>query len=172
MRHDQMVVGLDRHLHVVADDAGTAPARCHRAAVGIGEGDLLIGRGEHLLLVSLEALHLCIELRQLLPEMRRLGRKRLRRLLPVGRIELAEITRDALFQLRTASLHLALGEVPVAVVHRLELAAVDGDAWGRKQPYLAAQIHEAGADLAQPGAIVLAEIGDRLVVGREAPQEP
>ena len=37
VRDDQVVLRLDRHLHVVADDAGAAAARCHRARVGIGE---------------------------------------------------------------------------------------------------------------------------------------
>ena len=131
-----MVLGLDCHLHVVADDAGAAPARRHRAAVGIGERDLLIGRGQHLLLDRREALHLAFELRELLLELLRLGRERLRRLLQVGRVELAEIARDALLQLRPPPLHLRAREVPVAVVDRLELAAVDGDACRREQPHL------------------------------------
>src|ERR1700676_38099 len=37
MRHNQMMLGIDGDLHVVADDAGTAPAGCHRTAVGIGQ---------------------------------------------------------------------------------------------------------------------------------------
>ena len=35
----------DGHLHIVADNARAASARRHRAAVGIGQRDLLIGRG-------------------------------------------------------------------------------------------------------------------------------
>ena len=104
--------------------------------------------------------------------MRRLGRERLRRLLPIGRVELAQIARDALLELRPAPLHLGLREVPVAIVDRLELAAVDRDARRREQTHLAAQLDEPRAHLADRSAIVLAEIGDRLVVGREPPQEP
>src|SRR5689334_15406669 len=47
MRDDQVVVGIDRDLHVVANHARATVARRHRAAVGIGERDLLIGRGQH-----------------------------------------------------------------------------------------------------------------------------
>jgi hypothetical protein len=39
-----MMLGIDGDLHVVADDAGTAPAGCHRTAVGMGQGDLLVRR--------------------------------------------------------------------------------------------------------------------------------
>jgi len=55
VRHNQVMLGVDGDLHVVTDDAGTAAARCHRATVGIGQGDLLIGRGKHLLLVLVSA---------------------------------------------------------------------------------------------------------------------
>src|SRR3982074_1862422 len=51
-------------LHVVPDDAGTAPTRRHRAGVRIGERDLLVGRGEHLFLDRREALHLPFEFRE------------------------------------------------------------------------------------------------------------
>ena len=37
VRDDQMMLGLNCHLDVAADDARTAPARRHRATVGIGE---------------------------------------------------------------------------------------------------------------------------------------
>jgi hypothetical protein len=32
MRHNQMMLGIHGDLHVVADDAGTTPARRHRTA--------------------------------------------------------------------------------------------------------------------------------------------
>ena len=48
VRHDQMVLGIDGSLHIVADDAGTTTAGRHRAGIGISERDLLIGRGEEL----------------------------------------------------------------------------------------------------------------------------
>ena len=80
--------------------------------------------------------------------MLRLGGKRLRRLLPVCCFELAEIARNALLQLCTTALHLALREVAVAIVDGLELGAIDGNARRCEQSHLAAQLDEAGADLA------------------------
>ena len=58
VRDDQMVLGIDGDLHVVADDAGALAAGRHRAGVGIGQGDLLVGRGLDLLSIVLEGLHL------------------------------------------------------------------------------------------------------------------
>src|SRR5262245_2019789 len=63
MRDDQMVLGIDGYLHVVTDHSGPAPTRRHRAAVGIGQGDLLIGRDKHLLLVDDKLAHFLLQLR-------------------------------------------------------------------------------------------------------------
>ena len=127
-----MVLSIDRDLHVVPDDAGTAPARRHRAGVRIGERDLLVGRGEHLFFDRREAPHLTFEFREFLLETRRLERERLRRLLPIGRVELAEIARNAPFKLCPAPLHLSACEVPIAVVHGFKFTAVDGNAGFRQ----------------------------------------
>lgn len=70
------------------------------------------------------------------------------------------------------SLHLALGEVLVARVDRLELRAINRHARLRQQAHLAAQLDEARADSSDRRAVVLAEIGDRLVVGCEPLEEP
>src|SRR4051812_2485147 len=123
-----MVLDIDRDLHVVAHDAGAATARCHRAAVRVGQRYLLIWRSQHLFLHRREALHLAFELGELLLEVCRLGRKRLRRLLQIGRVELAQIPRDARLELRPAPLHFRARKVAVAIVDGLELAPVDGDA--------------------------------------------
>jgi hypothetical protein len=69
-------------------------------------------------------------------------------------------------------LHLAGREVAVPVVHRLELAAVDGNAATAENPDPAAELDETRAGLADRRAILLAEIGDRLVVRRKPPREP
>src|SRR5262245_25581059 len=87
-------------------------------------------------------------------------------------VELAQITSHALLKLSSASLHLRSREVLVAAVNRLELAAVDGHAGFRQQPHLSAQLDEAGADLADRRTIVLAEVGNRLVIRNKAAQEP
>ncbi len=84
VRNDQMVLRIHRGLHVVTNHARAAPARRHRAAIGIGERDLLVRRGEHPLLVGVQLRHLLIELRKLLLEMRRLGGQRFCWLLQIG----------------------------------------------------------------------------------------
>ena len=159
-----MVLDIDRDLHVVAHDAGAATARCHRAAVRVGQRYLLIWRSQHLLLHRREALHLASELGELLLEVCRLGRKRLRRLLQIGRVELAQIPRDARLELRPAPLHFRARKVAVAIVDGLELAPVDGDARFGEQTHVAAQRDELGAHLADRRPIVLAEIGNRFVI--------
>jgi hypothetical protein len=65
--------------------------------------------------------------------------------------------------------HTLLGlvdrKVLVAVVDRLELAAVDGDQGRAEQAQLPAQDHELGTGGLDRRAVVLAEVGDGLVVG-------
>lgn len=61
-----------------------------------------------------------------------------------------------------APLHLGAREVLVSIIDRLEPAAVDRDA------NLAAERDEPSADLADGAAVILAEIGDRLVIRNEA----
>jgi hypothetical protein len=139
---------------------------------GIGQRDLLVGRSQHLLLHRGKLGHLLVELDKLLFEPVRLERKRLRRFLPVNRIELAQIARHALLQLGPAPCHLRAREVPIPVVHSFELAAVDDNARLRQQAHPAAQLDELCAHLAQRRTVVLPEVGDRLVVGCKAPQQP
>ena len=96
----------------------------------------------------------------------------LRRLLPVGRVKLAQITRDALLQLGTPPFHLRPREVLVPVVHGLELAAIDGNARRREEAHLAAEFDEARTYPAQRQAIVFAEVRDRLVIRCKPAQQP
>ena len=123
-----MMCGVDSNLDVVADNTGAAHARRHRAGVRIGQRYLLIQSIEHLYLENLEKLHLLLQLRDLLCQTAHLGLECLGRLLPVGAVELLQIARDALLDLRHASIHFGAREVLVAIVDRLELVAVNGDA--------------------------------------------
>jgi len=167
-----MMLGVDCDLHIVADDAGAAPARRHRAAVGISQRDLLVGRCKHRILVGFELLHLSCQPGELLLQMRRLRGERLGGLLQIGGVELRQIARHALLQLLTPPLDLAFREVLVARVDRLELRAVDRHARLRQQAHLPAQLHELCTNLLNCGTVVLAEVGDRLVVGREPLEKP
>ena len=83
-----------------------------------------------------------------------------------------QVARDALLDLRDTTGHLGVGEVPVTVVNRFELASIHHDRAAGEQAHLAAKRNEANADLAQGAAIVLAEVGDRLVVGDQPAEKP
>jgi len=92
--------------------------------------------------------------------------------LQIGSIEPREIARDALLQLRAPPLDFALREVLVARVDGFELRAVDRNAGFRQQPHASAQRDKLGADFLYRGPIVLAEVGNGLVVGRKPLDEP
>ena len=72
--------------------------------------------------------------------------------------------------MRHAPLHLGAGEVLIAVVDRLELAAVDCHAGLREQAQRAAERDKPGADLPDSAAVVLAEVGNCLVIGSKPPR--
>src|SRR6188472_4613500 len=172
MRDDQMMCGVDGDLDVVANDPRAAAAGRHRAGIRIGQRYLLVRCGKHLHLENLEPLHLLLQHRDLLFQAARLGLERLGRRLPVGGVELLQIARNALLDLRHAPVHLGAREVLVAIVHRLELAAVDRHAGLREQAYRAAQRYEPSANLADGATIILAEVGNRLVIGSKPAREP
>jgi hypothetical protein len=133
---------------------------------------LLVRRSEHLLLVNGKLAHLLLQLRQLLGKPCCLRSQRLRRLLPIGRVKLAQIARDTLLQLGTSPFHLRSREVLVPIVHGFELAAIDGDARPREKAHLTAEFDEARTYLAKRQAIVFAEVRDRLVIRCEPTQQP
>ena len=64
-----------------------------------------------------------------------------------------QVARDALFDLAQAALNLGAGEIVVAVIHCLELGAIDGDAGVRQQTCATAQFNEPRANPSdrQPG---------------------
>lgn len=57
-------------------------------------------------------------------------------------------------------------------VHRLELAAVDRRRSPSEEPDLTAQHDEVGAGRLDRLAVVLPNVGDGLVVGRQLPRQP
>ena len=98
--------------------------------------------------------------------------ERLCRFVPVGRVELLEITCHALLNLSAAALDLGAREVAIAVVHGFELGAVNRHAGGIQQAQLAAEGNEPGTDLPDGPAAILAKVGDGLVIGSQASGEP
>ena len=131
---DQVGVGIDRRLHVVADEAGALAIRRHGAGVGIGQGDLPVRRLVQLARDGLQTPHLLPDPDELLLDPGDLRCVDPMRLLPVDPVHLREIPAGALLQMFDPELYLAGREVPVPVVHRLELAAVDGDAAAAEDP--------------------------------------
>lgn len=75
-------------------------------------------------------------------------------------------------QLRAPPLDFAAREVLIAIIDCFEFAAADGNAGCREQAHLAAHLDEARADLFDAGTIVLAEIGNRFVIGRKPGEQP
>lgn len=75
---------------------------------------------------------------------------------------------NALFNLLLALVDLACGEVLVAGVDGLELAAVDRDEGLAKQLQVSTQGDEPSARIPGAGAVVSPEVCDRLEVRREA----
>jgi hypothetical protein len=94
VRDDQMVLGIDGHLDIVADDAGALAAGRHRPGVGIGQGDLSVRRSLDLLAHLLEGLHLPPQALDLLFEAHRLGLGDII-VLSVRTLERRQLARDA-----------------------------------------------------------------------------
>src|SRR5438445_8114202 len=165
MRDDQMMRGFDCDLHVVAHDTRASATRRHRARIRVGQRYLLVRGGKHFYLENLKTLHLLLQLLDFLSQAVRFGFERFGRFLPIRTVELLQIARDAFLDLRNAPLHLGPREVLIAVVHRLELAAIDRDAGLCNQAQAAAERDKPGADLADGPAVVLTEVSYRLVIG-------
>src|ERR1700730_5844678 len=138
----------------------------------VGQRNLLIGRGQHLLLDRFQALHLGRQLGKLLLEVRRLRSEGFRWFLQVAGVELAQISRHALLDFRIPRASLRAREILVAMVDRFELAAVDGDARLRQKAYLSANGDELRAHLTYRRPVILAEIGNRLVIRNQPTGEP
>ncbi len=83
-----------------------------------------------------------------------------------------QIPRDTLIDLCHAPRHLGLRKIPVTIVHGFELGPVDRNTGSGQHTDLTAERNEPGTDLADRGAIVLAEVRNRLVVANQASRQP
>ena len=124
MGHDQMVLGIDGDLHIVADGGGPFAAGHHRTGVRIGQRDLLVGRILNGLLHHLQGLHLPAQTGNLLLQSDRLGLCDIA-VFAVGPVERPQIMRDAGVDLLHPPGDLGDRVIFVPVIHRFELAAVD-----------------------------------------------
>jgi hypothetical protein len=85
----------------------------------------------------------------------------------VGSLQLRYVARDALLNTLKTPPHLDLGEVLIACIDGLEFGTIDGEARLAQQIKLAAQRHEAMANLTNGLTVVLAEIHKGLEVRRQ-----
>jgi len=123
------------------------------------------------LLHLLQTLHLRLELLDLVLQPQGLGFSDFG-LRAVGRVHRRQVALDALLDLLHAPLDLGVDEVAVAVVHRLELAAVDGHDGLQEQIELATQRDELAASVAYRATVVAADVGDGLEVQRQPLGQP
>lgn len=92
--------------------------------------------------------------------------------LPVDADHLGDIAFNVGFEMGDAAGDLAFGEVPVAVVHGFELAAVDGHAIALQRADPAAKLDELRADLADACTVVVPEVSDGLVIRHQLAGQP
>ncbi len=166
-----MVLGIDGDLHIVADGGGAFAAGRHRTGIGVGQRDLLVRCVLDPLLHHLQGLHLLAQAGNLLLQSDRLGRGDIA-LFAVGSVERPQVMRDAGLDLLHPPGDLGDRVVLVAVVHRFELAAVDRNNGMSEEFEPAAQPDKLGAHRPDRHAVVLAEVGNRLEVGRQPPGQP
>ncbi len=169
--HNEMVLGIDCGLHIVADDSGVLAARRHRTCIEIGQRDLLVLALHQLGTDRIEPCDLFVQFLDFVPEPRNL-RLRHRITTTVGSLQLRYVARDALLDPLQTPFHLGLGEVLIARIDSLEFGTIDGDARLVQQIKLAAHRHEVTADLTNGLAIVLTEIRNGLEVRRQLSRQP
>ena len=73
VRDDQMMLGVDGALHVVADGVGAVALRGHSSRVGISQRDLRLTQGDHLSLDHCQTAELHLERLDALRQPRNLG---------------------------------------------------------------------------------------------------
>ena len=123
-----MVLGVDRALHIVANSVGAVTERRHRAGIRICQGDLVLTRRDELRFQSRQHLHFssedldaAIQGCEFFGEHGYAGHLGL----AIRAIEIGQVASDGLLNRLLALLQSTMREVLLAVVHRLELAAVD-----------------------------------------------
>src|SRR5258708_18184726 len=103
MGNNEMMLGVDSTLHIVAGYSAASATRGHRARIGISQRDLFVVGLHHLNVQCVQALYLLAQRCNLLVEPGDLG-FRYRFALAIGAVELREITGNALVNLRCRGL--------------------------------------------------------------------
>src|ERR1700730_4425276 len=122
-----MMLGVDGALNIVPHHPASSATWGHRASIGVSQGYLLVLGLHHQGVQTVQALNLLAQRCNLLIEPGDLG-LRYRFPLAIGAVELREIPRYALVNLRQPPPHLGLREVPISCVNGFELAAIDRNA--------------------------------------------
>ena len=128
---DEMVLRLHGALHVIANGSRGFARSLHGAGIGIGERNLRVFRLFKLRPDGFHALDFLFQLGNFILEpvdldFRRGG-------LAVRGFKLGQVALDARLKLFQPLGYLGLREIPVARVHRLEFAAIDGNRGGGEQ---------------------------------------
>ncbi len=170
MRHDQMGLGIDNALHVIADMAAVLRPCRHGTGIRIRRRYLPVRCRCQLPAQPHHAVHFQPGAVITAGQMGYLFRACLAGFLPIRPLGLLDIAADLLLQMRQAAGDLRLGEVAIAIVDGLELAAVDGNAVAPQHADPTAELHELGTGPANGRAVPAPEIGDGLVVGHQPPR--
>jgi len=171
VRDNEVVLGIDGRLEIVADDACAAARARHGARVRIGQRHLLVRCIPDFVFTRCQVPHLCTQPSDLLRQSLRLRLGNVA-FFAVGTIKRVEIPVDIVLHLLHPRGDFRGGVILVAVVDRLHLAPVDRDDRPRKQAQSPAQNNELAAHRLDRSAVCLAEVGDRLEVGRQSPRQP
>ena len=170
---DQLVLHVNGELDVVAD-AHLGHAR-HRAGIRIGERDLLGAGALHLaqqrLLPVTLALDGCNLLGQLAVTPTGTAARRVV-IVGVSLIESLHVPGELLVGLPDEPGERGASKVAVLVIDRLDARTVHRHELAPEQVELAAQHHELAEHRLEGGTVVAAEIGNRLEVRLEVPQQP
>ena len=114
-----MVLGIDRGLHIVADDSGVLAARRHRTRIRVSQRDLLVLALHHLGIDRTELLDLFHQFHDFVLEPHNLCLW-YRITTSVGSLQLRYVARDALVNPLKTPFHLGLGEVLIARIDSLK----------------------------------------------------
>lgn len=172
VRHHQVGLRVDHALDVVPDMPAVLRARRHGTGIRVGQRYLPVRRRLELPAQPHQPIHFHPNTMGALGQMRDLLRQRRTGLLPIGTVRLLDVAADLLLQMRQAAGDLRQREVPIAIVDRLELAAVHRHAGALQHADPAAKLHKLGADSLYGLPVVAPEIGDGLVVGHQASGQP
>jgi hypothetical protein len=168
---DELVLGTDADLNIVAHLGAPPSADGHGTCIGIGEGDLLLTTALDPVLERLELLLPFLQGLDLLAQFFGSGLVGVALVLVVE-VQLLEVAVDLLVDACQRALQAAGGEVLVRAVDGLEPGAVDGDQLCAEELQFTAPEGELAADGADRLPIVTAEIGNGLEVRGELARQP